>query len=206
MLGERSQGAAGKRFPDERRTLTCSLHETKYQVDRARHDRHKLDRDRASRLAYSQLCWHATVVYPVGSWLCPLGKKCDIELLSVYMHVCCFWNRSTTPPPQTRLASRSPFLQQLPSWRGGAAVLPDLPEFRPGALVSPLDPPTAASSAISLGYQASPLRDVGCCVDDSPACRPRAGRLASRRAEGSRAHGCRRRRRGGRRRAHRPAA
>lgn len=77
-MGKRSHGAAWKRFPGERRTLTCSLHETKYQVDRARHDRHKLDRVRASRLAYSQLCWHATVVYPVGSWLCPLEKKCDV--------------------------------------------------------------------------------------------------------------------------------
>ena len=79
-MGKRSEGAGGRRFPGERRTLTCSLHETKYQVDRARHDRHKLDRVRASRLAYSQLCWHATVVYPVGSWLCPLGKKCDLVI------------------------------------------------------------------------------------------------------------------------------
>jgi len=38
VLGERSGGAGWKRFPGERRTLTCSLYETKYQVDRARHE------------------------------------------------------------------------------------------------------------------------------------------------------------------------
>ena len=79
VLGKRSHGAARKRFPGERRTLTCSLHETKYQVDRARHDGHKLDRVRSSRPAYPQLCLHATVALPVGSWLCPLEKKCDVR-------------------------------------------------------------------------------------------------------------------------------
>ena len=86
VLGERSHGAARKRFPGERRTLTCSLHETKYQVDRARHDGHKLDRVRSSRPAYPQLCLHATVALPVGSWLCPLEKKCDLSGTCVVQH------------------------------------------------------------------------------------------------------------------------
>ena len=80
VSGERSYGAVRKRFPGERRTLKGRRHETKYQVDRARHNGHKLDRVRSSRRAYPQLCLHATVALPVGSWLCPLEKKCDVGL------------------------------------------------------------------------------------------------------------------------------
>ena len=74
-MGKRSHGAAWKRFPGERRTLTCSLHETKYQVDRARHDRHKLDRVRASRLAYSQLCWHALLPQTCRGGVACCGRR-----------------------------------------------------------------------------------------------------------------------------------
>ena len=79
VAGECSEGAGGKRFLGEKRTFTCSLHETKWQPDRGRRDARIAKFCIASAITARYAGCTPSVRDAVGTVTCPVGKKYDLE-------------------------------------------------------------------------------------------------------------------------------
>ena len=77
VAGECSEGAGGKRFLGEKRTFTCSLHETKWQPDRGRRDARIAKFCIASAITARYAGCTPSVRDAVGTVTCPVGKKYD---------------------------------------------------------------------------------------------------------------------------------
>ena len=92
VAGECSEGAGGKRFLGEKRTFTCSLHETKWQPDRGRRDARIAKFCIASAITARYAGCTPSVRDAVGTVTCPVGKKYDLKLESgcskIRLNVC----------------------------------------------------------------------------------------------------------------------
>ena len=87
VAGECSEGAGGKRFLGEKRTFTCSLHETKWQPDRGRRDARIAKFCIASVFTARYAGCTPSVRDAVGTVTCPVGKKYDLAAAGAAKHL-----------------------------------------------------------------------------------------------------------------------
>ena len=85
--GKRSEGAGGSRFPGEKRTFTCSLHEKKRPHDQGRHHGRIVKFSIASVISARYAGCAPSVRHAIGTVKCPVRKKYDLLRL-LRLRVC----------------------------------------------------------------------------------------------------------------------